>query len=150
MNIINECYNKSIELLLNNSSQYGFLASGKQKRAVTRNYLSIFARDASICALGAVASGNKKLISSAKKSLKILGKFQVHDGEIPNYVKPEKKYVDFWRLGSIDATLWWLIAIDFYDKNIADKNFKKSLDKKIKKAVNWLYCQENENDGILI
>ena len=150
MNIINECYNKSIELLLNNSSQYGFLASGKQKRAVARNYLSIFARDASICALGAVASGNKKLILSAKKSLKTLAKFQVHDGEIPNYVKPEKKYADFWRLGSIDATLWWLIAIDFYDKNTADKNFKKLLNKKIKNAINWLYCQENENDNILI
>ena len=150
MNITNECYNKSIELLLNNSSQFGFLASGKQKRAVARNYLSIFARDASICALGAVASGNKKLILSAKKSLKTLAQFQVHDGEIPNYVKPEKKYADFWRLGSIDATLWWLIAVDFYDKNTDDKNFKKSLTKKIKNAVNWLYCQENENDNILI
>ena len=156
MSIINECYKKSIELLLNNSSDYGFLASSKQKRAIERNYLSIFARDASICALGAISSGNKKLILSAKKSLKILAKSQVHDGEIPNYVKPEKKYADFWRLGSIDATLRWLIAVDFYDKNTADKKFKRSLNaerpsgEKIKKAINWLYCQENENDNILI
>lgn len=150
MDLINECHNKSIELLLNNSSKYGFLAASPQKRAKERNYLSIFARDAGICSLGAVASGNKKLIISAKKSLKIFAHFQVHDGEIPNYVKPEKKQADFWKLGSIDATLWWLIAIDFYDKNTDDKNFKKSLDKKIKNAVNWLFCQENENDALLI
>jgi len=147
--LIEECYKKSVKLLIDNSSNYGVLASSPQKNAVTRNYLSIFARDASICSLGMVASKNKHLVFLAKKSLRTLAKHQAHNGEIPNYVKPEKAYVDFWRLGSIDATLWWLIAVDFYDKNTSDKKFKKSLQSKITKAINWLSCQEHNNDYLL-
>ena len=148
-NLINECYKESVELLINNSSKYGILASSPQKKASDRNYLSIFARDASICSMGMVASKNKHLIFIAKKSLKTLAKYQADNGEIPNYVKPEKDYVDFWRLGSIDATLWWLLAINFYNKNSGDKKLKKSLQTKITKAINWLSCQEHNNDGLL-
>ena len=146
---ITDCYNKSIELLIKNSSKYGVLASSPQKKAEERNYLSIFARDASISSLGMIASKNPKLITIAKKSLKILSKYQANNGEIPNYVKPEENYIDFWRLGSIDATLWWLIAVDFYNKNTKDKHFKKLLKPKITKALNWLSCQEHNNDGLL-
>lgn len=144
-----ECYQESIKLLIRNSSKYGILASSPQKNAVTRNYLSIFTRDASICSLGMVASKNQQLITIAKKSLQTLAKYQANNGEIPNYVKPEKSYVDFWRLGSIDATLWWLLAINFYDKYSEDKKLKKTLEAKITKSLNWLACQEHNNDGLL-
>lgn len=147
--IITDCYNKSVALLIKNSSSYGILASGPQAKAKQRNYLSIFARDASICSLGMIASQNKQLITIAKKSLQVLAKYQANNGEIPNYVKPEKTYVDFWRLGSIDATLWWLLAVNFYDKYSNDQKLKKSLQTKIIKAINWLSCQEHNNDGLL-
>lgn len=150
MDINAACYERSIALLLENSSRYGFLAASPQKRAEKRNYLSIFARDASICALGAVASGNAKLIACAKKSLKNLAKYQAENGQMPNYVKPENGYTDFWRMGCIDAGLWWLIALDFYDKQTSDKNFKKSLKKKINKTISWLLAQEHPNGKLLI
>ncbi len=148
--IIEQCYEKSVELLANNSTRYGVLASARSSRAVTKDYLSIFARDASICALGMTACGDSRLIDAAKKSLITLARCQSHVGEIPNYVKPEKRLVDFWKLGSIDATLWWLMAVYYYDRYSGDKNLRARLDKKIKRAINWLYCQEHQNDKLLV
>lgn len=148
--LIEQCYQKSIELLLKNSTELGVLASSPSTRAHERDYLSIFARDASICSLGMILSGNKKLIKTAKNSLKTLATHQADDGEIPNYVKPKNNYVDFWKLGSIDATLWWLVALKFYDQYTGDKKFIKSLDKKINKAINWLYCHEHKSDDLLV
>jgi glycogen debranching enzyme len=147
---IEKCYQKSIELLKNNSNKYGFLASSFQKRAAKRNYLSIFARDSSICSLGAIASGDKDLIKTSKNSILTLGKNQAENGQIPNFVKPEKKEVDFWYMGCIDSTLWWLIVIKFYDKYSGDKKLIKILDNNIKKAVSWLDCQAHPKDGLLI
>ena len=148
--IIKDCYNKSIELLLKNSTDFGILASSTQKRAIQRNYLSIFARDASICSLGMVVSKNKKLIKTAKNSLEILAKYQAQNGQIPNYVKPGEKRIDFWRIGCIDSSLWWLVALKFYDKYSGDKKLYKKIQPNIKKAINWLFCHEHPNDGLLI
>jgi hypothetical protein len=150
MKITRECYKKSIDLLLENSGKNGFLASSQQKKAEKRNYLNVFARDASICSLGAIASGNKKLTLSAKNSLQTLAKFQAQNGQIPNYVKPESNSADFWRMGCIDATLWWLLALDFYDKNSDDKNLKKSLKRNCDAALQWLSAQEHPLSKLLI
>lgn len=148
--LINKCYEKSIALLENNSCEFGFLASASQEKAVERNYLSVFSRDASICSLGALASGNKKLISIAKKSIITLAKNQADNGQIPNYVKPVDGQVDFWRLGCIDATLWWLIAIKMYDKYSSDKKLIIKFEKNIKKALFWLECQMHVEDRLVM
>jgi hypothetical protein len=148
--IIEQCYEKSIELLKNNSCEFGFLASAPQKKAVDRNYLSVFSRDASVCCLGALASGDKKLIATAKKSLVTLAKHQADNGQIPNYVKPGDARVDFWRLGCIDATLWWLIAVRMYSKHSGDRTLSKRLKKNISKACFWLECQKHVEDNLLM
>lgn len=148
--LIEKCYMKSLELLEKNSSDCGFLASAPQKRAIERDYLSVFARDASICSLGAIASREKRLIRAAKRSLKLLAANQADNGQIPNYVKPGEGYADFWKLGCIDATLWWLIALKAYDRGTKDKKLRLSLKKKADKAINWLSCQEHPKSRLLV
>lgn len=147
--LIEECFAKSLELLKNNSSKFGVLASLKSDKAIRRNYLSIFSRDASICVLGMVASGDKKLIETAKNSLITLSKYQAANGQIPNYVKPETGLIDFWKIGCIDANLWWLIAIYYYDKSTSG-DLRKKLKPNIGKAIAWLECQEHPEDKLLI
>jgi hypothetical protein len=145
------CYQKSIDLLKDNSSVYGFLASKKSARAMARNYLSVFSRDAVICSLGALASGDKELIGISKNSILTLGNFQAKNGQIPNFVKPESGQTSFWRLGCIDATLWWLIAIKFYDRQAQDTiKLEDKLADKIKLAINWLSCQEHQKYFLLM
>ncbi|MFA6306570.1 MAG: glycoside hydrolase 100 family protein [Patescibacteria group bacterium] len=147
---IEECYKKSIALLLNNSNRFGILASAPSGRAKRRSYLSIFGRDAAICSLGLVASKNSKLITIAEKSLKNLAVYQANNGQIPNYIKPETKTADFWYLGCIDATLWWLIAVKFFDKYSGKKLlFKNQLKQNIAKAILWLKAQEHQKFYLL-
>lgn len=147
-NISQICYKKSVVLLKKNSTKHGILASSKSAKAKTRNYLSIFGRDASICSLGMSVSGDKKLITIAKNSLETLAKYQADNGQIPYLVKPDKKQSDFYYFGSIDSSLWWLIAIKFFDKNTSYK-LEKKLRKKIDKAILWLKCQEHPNFYLL-
>ncbi len=143
-----DCYNKAIGVLKANSTKSGILASGNSPKAKGRSYRSVFGRDASICSMGMVLSKDKDLIMSAKRSLETLAKYQADNGQISFWVKPEKKQADFYYLGSIDSTLWWLIAIKFFDKN-TKYNLSKKLTKQIKKAINWLECQEHPNFYLL-
>ena len=142
--IIRECYDRSVLLLKNNSRQSGIIACAKSEKAVGRHYASVFGRDAAICSLGMVASKDKELIQHAKKSLITLAKYQAPNGQIPKYVKPEIEEVDFWYHGCIDATLWWLIAVDFYDRHVPGQPLAKMLHTEVKLALYWLLCQEHQ------
>jgi glycogen debranching enzyme len=142
--ILRECYERSVRLLKNNSKPSGIIACASSEKAVGRHYASIFGRDAAICSLGMVASKDRELIRHARKSIFTLARYQAPNGQIPKYVKPETEEVDFWYYGCIDATLWWLIAIDFYDRNLPEQPLAKKLDTEIKLAIHWLLCQEHQ------
>jgi hypothetical protein len=142
--IIEECYSRSVRLLKNNSISSGVIACAKSAKAVGRHYASIFGRDTAICSLGMVASGKKELIKIARKGLFTLARYQAPNGQIPKYVIPELDEVDFWYYGCIDATLWWLIALDFYDRTVRGEQIKLKLDTEIRLAVYWLLCQEHQ------
>ncbi len=142
--IVSECLERSVDLLKKNSGPHGINAASHSKKAEGRNYASIFGRDAAICSLGMIVSGNAELIRSARRSLFTLSKYQAPNGQIPKFVKPEKEEVDFWYSGCIDATLWWLIAVDFYERSFPVEKIKKRLEKKIHLALYWLRCQEHQ------
>jgi glycogen debranching enzyme len=143
-NIIAECYERSVDLLRKNSHAHGVIAAARTRKAVERNYASIFGRDAAICSLGMLASGERELIRHAKKSLLTLARFQAPNGQIPKYVKPEKRETDFWYAGCIDATLWWLYAVDRFDCAVPAAGLRKKLAPRIAKALAWLFCQEHQ------
>jgi GH15 family glucan-1,4-alpha-glucosidase len=149
--ITTSCYEASIALLKSNSTRFGILACSPQVRAEQRNYLSIFGRDAGISSLGMILSGDAQLISSARLSLETLAQFQAANGQIPNYVKPEKPYADFWYINCIDSTLWWLIAVDHFDKYSGAKiKLRQKLAKQVKNALKWLDCQEHPLHHLLV
>lgn len=39
---------------------------------------------------------------------------------MPTLVDPEAGSADFWYYGRIDATLWWQITLDFYDRYLPE------------------------------
>ncbi len=148
MSNIEICLQKSIDLLIKNSTNHGLLASSNSKTALNRNYLSIFGRDASICALGMALSNKKVLLSSALKSLDTLAKYQAPNGQIAFYIKPEKREVDFYYFGCIDSTLWWLIALKFIENN-TEISLVKKYKKQINLALTWLSAQEHQQFFLL-
>ena len=146
--IIEECYQRSIKLLQKNLCSYGIMAASRGHLAASRRYDYIFGRDAGICVLGMAASRDKKLAAGAKKSLLTLADRQTKYGQIPFAVQPAKKRDIFWYLGSIDSTLWWLIALDFYDR-YAGANLREVMEKKVRRATRWLFSQDGNNCGLL-
>jgi hypothetical protein len=56
---------------------------------------------------------------------------------------------DFWYLGCIDATLWWLIAIACLDRLELRHALRASLASHVEGAINWLSCQEHQRFFLL-
>ena len=56
---------------------------------------------------------------------------------------------DFWYLGCIDATLWWLLAVDFLDRRAAHRGLRARLQDNVQRAIAWLLCQEHQRFGLL-
>ena len=144
VSLTERCTLKAIELLQRNSTPQGILAASPSPEAEARHYTRIFGRDAAICVLGMVVSGDESLIASARKSLETLAEHQAENGQIPKYVDPLGEEADFWYLGCIDATLWWLIALRFFDRQLPEQKLAATLAPEVQSALTWLHCQEHQ------
>ena len=156
--LIAACHIKSIELLHRNLTPAGILAASPADRARSRGYTAIFGRDAAICALGMALSGDPVLERAAAAGLETLGRHQAPNGQIPKFVAPDgTREADFWYLGCIDATLWWLLALDFLARRspnagpgppaAATRRTQRS--RRIELALQWLLAQEHQRFFLL-
>lgn len=130
-------------LLRRNLTSDGILAASRSALAEKRNYTRIFGRDAAICGLGMAVSGDPLLLEGARSGLRTLAAHQADNGQIPKYVSPEHQLADFWYVGCVDATLWWLVAVHWLDQRGNVEEFQSTLAAQIHKAVLWLQCQEH-------
>jgi hypothetical protein len=161
--LLDTCHTRSVELLRRNLSPGGILAATPGKRADLRGYTAIFGRDAAVCALGMAVSGDKLLESEAVTGLHTLAEHQASNGQIPKFVDLQRSEADFWYLGCIDSTLWWLIALAFLDSRAGGQRrgaevrggnragsgtrvggLRKRYAKRIDLAVQWLLAQEHQ------
>ena len=131
----------SLALLERNLTPHGVLAASPTEAAVARRYTRIFGRDAAICALAMAGSGVAALERGAVASLDALAAQQAANGQIPKYVDPENHDADFWYLGCIDATLWWLIAADHLRRSgvVVVSRWRCE----VARAIVWLLAQEH-------
>ncbi|HYP67739.1 MAG TPA: glycoside hydrolase 100 family protein [Thiobacillaceae bacterium] len=141
--LIEQCLNASRQMLRRNLTSQGILAASRTPEAEARQYTRVFGRDAAICALGMLASGDADLKSGARSGLLTLARRQADNGQIPKYVDTERDEADFWYLGCIDATLWWLIALKLFARHLPDDGIEAELAEPIEKALTWLKCQEH-------
>ena len=150
--LLAECRARAIELLERNQTPAGVLAAARTARAEQRGYTAIFGRDAAICALGMAVSGNRRLERAAACGLETLAAYQAPNGQIPKFVAPERREADFWYLGCIDSTLWWLIALALLDQHFATKGARRLLHRyrrEVALALQWLAAQEHQRFFLL-
>lgn len=147
--LLEECRQRSIALLKRNLTPAGILAAAPGEQARSRGYAAIFGRDAAVCALGMALSGDAQLERAAVTGLHTLARFQAPNGQIPKFVDPNEREADFWYLGCIDATLWWLIAIDLLDSRRAHRGLRRRYAKRIRLAIQWLQAQEHQRFFLL-
>src|SRR5690349_929604 len=122
--LLERCRQQSLALLRRNCTAGGVLAATPGAMAEARSYTRVFGRDAAICVLAMAGSGDAALEAGAVASLESLARGQAPNGQIPKYVDPGGSEADFWYVGCIDATLWWLIAVDHVRRHARDPALK--------------------------
>jgi glycogen debranching enzyme len=144
---IDDCARASLALLRANLTPHGILAASRSPAASERRYDRIFGRDAAICALALGGSGEPALERGAVASLDSLAAQQAANGQIPKYVDPDGRDPDFWYLGCIDATLWWLIAADQLRREglVSGERWRGG----VERAIGWLLAQEHQRFRLL-
>jgi len=148
LELIEACRTRALALLARNDSPAGILAAAPGARSRRRDYTTIFGRDAAICALGMALSGDRTLARAAARGLVTLAAHQAPNGQLPKFVAPARKEADFWYLGCVDSTLWWLIALDFLDAG-THAGLRKRFARPIRRALDWLRCQEHQRFYLL-
>ncbi|TXF11981.1 amylo-alpha-1,6-glucosidase [Pelomicrobium methylotrophicum] len=147
--LIEECGARATALLKANLSPHGIFAATPTRRAREKRYDAVFGRDAAICALAMARSADAELVEGARLSLATLARHQADNGQIPKFVRPREREVDFWYVGCIDATLWWLIAAHQYVRLTGDVAFERAFADTIARGLNWLRCQEHPKLGLV-
>ena len=145
--LIDACTRASLELLQRNLSPGGILAASVSAAAEARRYTRVFGRDAAMCALAMHGSGVAALERGALDSLDTLAAHQAANGQIAKYVDTEQKLADFWYLGCIDATLWWLIAADHVRRTLPGG--AQRWQREVERAIGWLLAQEHQQFRLL-
>lgn len=147
--LVDECSARSLQLLRDNLTPQGVLAASRTEAAEARSYTRIFGRDAAICVLAMAGTGDEALEVGAVASIESLALLQAPNGQIPKYVDPEGLDADFWYLGCIDATLWWLIAIDHLRRHSRIGGLDTRWGPQIDRALHWLLAQEHQRFFLL-
>ncbi|MFT3718214.1 glycoside hydrolase 100 family protein [Pseudorhodoferax sp.] len=145
--LVDDCARASLALLQENLTPHGILAARRTPAAVARRYTRIFGRDAAICVMAMCGSGVPALERGAVASLDALAAQQAANGQIPKYVDPEGLDADFWYLGCIDATLWWLIAVDHVRRH--GRAGPARWQREVPLAIQWLLAQEHQHLRLL-
>ena len=141
--LLEECRTRAVQLLLDNLSPHGILAAAPGSQADARGYSAVFGRDAAICAIGMALSGEAELENRAAAGLLTLARHQARNGQIAKFVDPRGNEADFWYLGCIDATLWWLLAIHFLHRRGISPGLLTQHRTAVSAALQWLTCQEH-------
>ena len=147
--LVHDCAAKSLQLLRDNLAPQGILAASRTKAAEARSSTRIFGRDAAICVLAMGGSGDETLEQGAVASLDSLARLQAPNGQIPKYVDPAGEDADFWYLGCIDATLWWLIAVDHMRRHSRLEGLATRWQPQVERALTWLLAQEHQRFFLL-
>ena len=144
MGKIEECYEKSKEVIKICSTKNGLFASGGKK-----GYNAVWSRDSMISFLGASLVKDLLFENTFKKSIITLATNQSKNGQIPNCVdkfSERKGHVDY---QSIDSTLWYIIGHHIYKRRYKNNSLFKKYKKTIEKALMWLSCQDIGENGML-
>jgi hypothetical protein len=140
---------RAVALLKANLCPAGILAATPGLASRERGYAAVFGRDAAICALGMAVAPDALLQREAATGILTLARHQARNGQIPKFVSTQGDEADFWYLGCIDATLWWLIAIALLDRYQPQGRLAQRLARNIDRAIVWLSCQEHQRFHLL-
>jgi glycogen debranching enzyme len=144
MELLSEAREGALEILRECSTPMGFKAS-----ALAGGYPQVWARDAAITSLGALLSGDDRLVDCVRASLDTLGGHQSELGMIHLNVDTRTGEVTTENAGAVDANLWFLLAHDAYLQATGDAAFIEETWPRLERAALWLRYQDMNGCGLL-
>ena len=138
-------HDAAIHALRLGSGPNGFAAS-----AADAHYRSIWARDAAITTLGAVASGEPDLMRTGIRSLLTLASCSRPNGQIPNTVwtRDTGLYRDWHESGAVDVNAWFAIATAYVLPDCTASEAETLLSA-ASGAIRWLRDRDLNGMGVL-
>ena len=153
MNLLDQAFEKAIEVLRMNVTDRGFSACSLQHdEDAHSNYRSVWARDAAMTGMWALPLRDAELTGCARRSLETLLDGQSRDGHLPNYVdiaSGEPMYSGVGGIAGIDGAMWVVIATWNYVKLTGETDLATQQFDKLHRTMKWLRAHDSNNCGLL-
>jgi glycogen debranching enzyme len=142
--LVAEAVEKSRDLLVDAATPWGFVASPDFE-----HYAVIWARDALITCLGALRSGDARLIESAAATIDTLSAHASPLGQIPALVNPSRGTWDFAEGGVVDTSAWLAIVAAEHLDVTGDTDRTREWWPAVRAAIEWLAHQDVSGSGLI-
>jgi glycogen debranching enzyme len=142
--VIGEARARSLDLLRRCATGHGFIASSD-----FAHYTAVWARDACIAGLGAVASDDPILLRAAIATLDTLARAASPLGQIPAVVRPAEGTWDWAEGGAVDTTAWFVILAGRVCSAVEDKGLVARWWPAVVDGMRWLAHQDVTGTGLL-
>lgn len=139
-----DAYQQAIALLRRSATPAGFVAS-----PAFENYSVIWARDAAITSLGALASGDDSLVEAAVASLDTMGGARSPLGQVAAVVRPEQGIWDWVEAGVVDATAWYVILAGAVLESTGRADLVEPHWERLVTGLDWLRHQDVTASGLI-
>ncbi len=122
----------------------GFIAS-----ADFSHYGVVWARDAAVTCLGALATDDERLVEAVATTLDLLAETASDRGQIAAVVDPERGTRDFGEGGAVDPSAWFVIAAGAYLARTGDRPRVSGWWPTVTGALHWLSCRDVTGSGLV-
>jgi glycogen debranching enzyme len=135
---------RSLDLVRACVTKSGFVASSRFD-----HYRSVWARDACITSLGALASDDTELIDCVGATLDTLARCTSSLGHVPAIVRPELDSWDWAEGGVIDSGAWFVIIAGEYLAATGDLDRARGWWPTVEAVMRWLAYQDVTGSGLI-
>jgi hypothetical protein len=143
---MNEMYQKATDLLRKVSTPLGFTAAPNDRD----NYKRVWTRDAIVCGIACLTTGDEKLISTFKASLITCWQHQHKTGFLPSNVNPFTATVSYGgSAGRADNPSWAIIGACLYARHTGDHSFLTQISNQIDRAFLLMDAWEYNGRGLI-
>ncbi|MDX1448242.1 MAG: amylo-alpha-1,6-glucosidase [Acidimicrobiia bacterium] len=142
--LVDEAHSRSVDLLSAAGTEHGFVASPSFD-----HYAVVWARDALIASLGALATGETSLVASATATLDTLAAHASDLGQIPAVVSATRAQWDFGEGGAVDPSAWFPIVADAHLEATGDRASARRWWPVVAQSISWLRHQDVTGSGLI-
>lgn len=142
--LTNEALERSLDLLRQASSPRGYVASPDFD-----HYAQVWARDAAISALGALASRDDDLIDGVVRTVESMAATMSPLGHVAAVIHMDGDTWDWADGGVVDATAWYVILAGALLATTDDAQIAETHWTSVSRAMNWLRHQDVTGSGLI-